>query len=104
MLSDESATGDSGVSEEFENEEERKRKRKFMTKAALVVTPARRADEIFGQKIRQDYNNQKTCQSVLPRKKPRSGQSALFRNAKLASNLKRCFMGIIVHFLILCFI
>ena len=51
MSSDNSATGDSGDSEELENEEERKRKRKFMTKAALVVNPARHADETFGQKI-----------------------------------------------------
>lgn len=51
MSSDNSATGDGGDSEELENEEERKRKRKFMTKAALVVNPARHVDEIFGRKI-----------------------------------------------------
>ena len=51
MSSYKSATGDSGDSEELENQEERKRKRKFMTKAALVVDPVRHADEIFGQKI-----------------------------------------------------
>ena len=51
MSSDNSATGDSGDNEELENEEERKRKRTFMTKAVLVVNPARHADEIFGQKI-----------------------------------------------------
>lgn len=50
MSSDNSATGDSGDSEELENEEE-KRKRKFMTKAALVVNPARHVDEIFGRKL-----------------------------------------------------
>ena len=78
MSSDNSATGDSGDSEELENVEERKRKRKFMTKAALVVNPARHSDEIFGQKIvaqkirlggliGQDNNNQKTCQrGVFP--------------------------------------
>ena len=50
MSSDNSATGDSADNEELENQEE-KRKRKFLTKAALVVNPAGHVDEIFGRKI-----------------------------------------------------
>ena len=40
------------IFEEFENEEERKRKKEVHDKeAALAINSARRADEIFGQKV-----------------------------------------------------